>query len=235
MTAPDRMDERLRSLRLTEAQRMAHLVFAVAVEDGLLAPGRTEREVDDRIWGVARDVFGSLPDRPGRMVRSGPHTVLPYEPETPSRAIGVDDMVVVDFGPLLAGHETDFARTVLLGDDAGGRKLVEDLAKVGAAAREVFLAEEGITGRELHGEIRGLAAKAGWALGTWHAGRLCGQASAAVDASGVRTDLLVGPDNDRPLRRTVEGGWKAHWIVEIRLVDECQGFGGSFKQLLDLA
>ncbi|WP_162688542.1 MULTISPECIES: M24 family metallopeptidase [unclassified Streptomyces] len=107
MVAPDRMDMRLRSLRLVEVQRMA-------------------------------------------MVRSGPHTVLSSSQEPPDRVIGEDDIVVVDLGPLLAGHETDFARTVVLGDDPGRHQLVEDLARVGVAAREAFLRDDGITGRQLH-------------------------------------------------------------------------------------
>ncbi|MEV6735295.1 hypothetical protein [Streptomyces sp. NPDC051364] len=118
-------------------------------------------------------------------------------------------------------------------DDAGRLRLVEDLAAVGAAGREVFLREEGITGRELHAEIRALAAKAGWTLGAWHVDRLTGQ-SPAVSSSDMPADLYVGPDNDQPLRRSVDGGWRAHWILEIRLLDEYRGIGGSFKQLLDL-
>ncbi|WP_275431891.1 MULTISPECIES: hypothetical protein [unclassified Streptomyces] len=42
----------------------------------------------------------------------------------------------------------------------------------------------------------------------------------AIGSSGLQSDSFVGPD--------------AHWILEVRLVDEYRGFGGSFKQLLDL-
>ncbi|MFG2617014.1 M24 family metallopeptidase [Streptomyces sp. NPDC048507] len=235
MAAPDRMDERLRALGLVEAQRMARGVFAEVVASGLIVPGRTEREADARIRDVAREFLRAAGDRPGRLVRSGPHTVLPYGQDTPDRVIGVDEIVVVDLGPLLAGYETDFARTLVLGDDPRMHRLVADLAAVGAAGREAFLREEAITGRQLHSEVRALASKAGWSLGTWHAGRLTGPAPAAGPAPArVRGEAFVGPDNDRPLRRTVGGGLRAHWILEVRLVDDHQGFGGSFKQLLDL-
>lgn len=53
MAVPDRMDERLRALRLVEGQRMAQAVLAEVVEGGLIVPGSTECEVDDRIWDVA--------------------------------------------------------------------------------------------------------------------------------------------------------------------------------------
>lgn len=159
--------------------------------------------------------------------------MLPYGTGTPDRVIRVDDIVVIDLGPLFAGHETDFARTVVVGDDPGRRRLVEDLATVGAAAREMFLEQDGLTGRQLHAEMQALTWKAGWSLGTWQVGRLCGQAP-AVGGSAPEPCSFIGPDNDEPLRRTAAGGWRAHWILEMRLVDDYSGFGGSFKQLLDL-
>ncbi|MFB7176102.1 M24 family metallopeptidase [Streptomyces sp. NPDC056257] len=233
MAVPDRMDERLRALRLVEGQRMAQAVLAEVIQGGLIVPGRTECEVDDRIWDVAGEVFGTAVAWPDRLVRSGPNTVLPYGQDPPDRVIRADDIVVIDLGPLFAGHETDFARTVVLGDDPDRNRLVEDLAKVGVAARETYLGQDGITGRELHAEVRALAGKAGWSLGTWQVGRLCGQEPAA-GGFDPEPCSFIGPDNDEPLRRTAAGGWRAHWILEIRLVDDFSGFGGSFKQLLDL-
>ncbi|MEV6839549.1 M24 family metallopeptidase [Streptomyces sp. NPDC051133] len=234
MAAPDRMDERLRSLGLAEAQRTAQALFAEAVAHGLLAPGGTDREAGDRIGDLARRVFAAAPRRPGRIVRSGPHTLLPCGQEPPDRVIGGNDLVVADFGPLLAGYETDFARTLALGDDPDKHRLVADLPKLCAAAREAFHADPGLTGGRLHAETQALAAKAGWTLGGRHVGRLAGAAPAA-DPSGARADSFLCPDNDQPLRRTVRGGWRAHWILEVHLVDEHRGFAGSHKELLNPA
>ncbi|MEU1408886.1 M24 family metallopeptidase [Streptomyces sp. NPDC005728] len=234
MAGPDRMDERLRALGLVEAQRMAQALFADVMARDLIAPGSSEREASNRIGDLARQVFGTAAPRPGPLVRSGPHTALPYEQDPPDRIIGEDDIVVADLGPVLAGYETTFARTVAFGDDPGKYRLVEDLPEVFAAAREVFHANSGITGRQLHTEVQGIVAKAGWTLGGWHVGCLAGAAPTANSDSSPAGSFLC-PDNDQPLRRTVQGGWQAHWILEIHLVDEHQGFGGSHKGLLDLA
>ncbi|MFJ9821898.1 M24 family metallopeptidase [Streptomyces sp. NPDC101151] len=240
MAAPDRMDERLRALGLVEAQRMAQAVFADVMARGLFVPGSSEREAGNRIGDLARQMFGRAARRPGRIVRSGPHTVLPYEQEPPDRVISEDDIVVADLGPVLGGYEADFARTVAFGSDPGKHSLVEDLSKVFAAGREAFHADSGITGGQLHAEARAIAAKAGWTLGGRHIGRLAGTTPTA-NVHGVRADSPVQadsflcPDNDRPLRRTVQDGWQAHWILEIHLVDEHRGFGGSHKGLLDLS
>ncbi|MFD9475265.1 hypothetical protein [Streptomyces nojiriensis] len=77
------------------------------------------------------------------------------------------------------------------------------------------------------------AVKAGRSLGGWHAGHPAGEAPSA-NPMCAQADAYIGPDNDRPLRRTTAGGGKAHWLLEIHLVDEHAGFAGSHKALLDL-
>ncbi|WP_237547010.1 M24 family metallopeptidase [Streptomyces sp. SID161] len=234
MAVPDRMDECLRVLGLVEAQRMARSVFAGATARGLITPGSGEREAGHRIGDLARRMFGTAVSRSAGIVRSGPHTILPRGQEPPDRVIREDDMVVTGLGPLLTGYASDFARTLALGDDPGGHRLVEDLATVFAAVRTAFHADSAITGGQLYAEVQALAGKAGWALGGEHAGRLVGTAPTA-DARHADPASFLCPDNDEPLRRTTEGGWRAHWILEIRLVDEDLGRGGWFVDLLDLA
>ncbi|MFE2166648.1 M24 family metallopeptidase [Streptomyces sp. NPDC059447] len=235
MAAPDRMDERLRALGLVEAQRSAQALFAGITDRGLITPGRSEYEVTDRIAGLHRQASVAVAPWPGRLVRSGRHTLLPCGQEPCSdRFIDANDIVIARFGPLLlGGHGTDFARTLVLGDDPDMLRLHEDLPKVFAAAREVYQADVGISGREMHEVLQALAAKAGWSLGGWQTGHLVGEVPAPYPR-GARTEAYIAPDNGRPLRRTVQGGWQAHWLLEVHLVDERRGFGGSFKQLLTL-
>ncbi|MFF5767236.1 M24 family metallopeptidase [Streptomyces tanashiensis] len=233
MTVPDRMDERLRALRLREAERMAEGVFTRAVKDGVIAPGRYESEVDSDIRDIARRVAGPLLGGEGRLVRSGPHTALPTGQAAPDRLIAENDVAVVDLSPLLAAHETSFAQTVVLGDDPRRHRLVEDLRGLFTDGREAFRSRENITGGQLHAQVLALAAKAGWELTTWHVGRLTG--SAVGDAGDTtREEELIAPHNSTPLRRRDQAGFPAHWVMEIQLVDEHRGFGGTLKQLLDL-
>ncbi|MFJ8159459.1 M24 family metallopeptidase [Streptomyces sp. NPDC096136] len=234
MAIPDRMDERLRALGLVEAQRKAEALFAEVVRRGLIAAGSSEYEATDRIGDLARELLGTRVRWPGRIVRSGPHTLLPCGDEPPAdRVIGAADTVTVHFGPLFAGQGTDFARTVVLGDDPARLKLCEDLPRIFAAGRETFHADRHITGGRLFGELQALAGKAGWTLGGWHAGHVIGETPAA-NPMCAQADAYIGPDNGEPLRRTTPGGWQAHWLLEIHLVDEHTGFGGTHKALLDL-
>ncbi|WP_405982460.1 M24 family metallopeptidase [Streptomyces sp. NBC_00158] len=234
MAIPDRMDERLRALGLVEAQRKAEALFAEVTRRGLIAVGTSEYEATDRIGDLARELLGTRVRWPGRIVRSGPHTVLPYADAPPAdRIVAAGDTATAHLGPLLAGQGTDFARTVVLGDDPARLKLREDLAELFTAGREAFRADPRITGRQLYEDLRALAAKAGWTLGGWHAGHLAGEPPAA-DPMCARADAYVWPDNDLPLRRTTPDGWQAHWLLEVHLVDEHAGFGGTHKALLDL-
>ncbi|MGW8330865.1 M24 family metallopeptidase [Streptomyces sp. NPDC055897] len=232
MATLDRMNVGLRSLRLLEGQRMAQRLFSHVIATQVIRPGRSEEEADNRIALIARELFGARAGRFGRrVVRSGPGTVAGGR--CPERVIGAQDLVVLDFESLLAPYETGFARTVALGDGLARRRLVHDLAVVATGARDAFLADDSITGGELYAKVRGLAAKAGRSLGARHCGRLTGT-TPAPHAEATRPEVLIGPHNDRPLRRTLAGGWRAHWILQIRLVDEHRGYAAVHTELLDL-
>lgn len=231
MTVPDGMDERLRTLGLVEAERMAQALFADAMARDVIMPGRSAHETGTCMGALARQMFGPAARRTERVIRCGPHTMTPYAPQPPDHVVGEDDIVVVDLGPVLGGYETEFARTVAFGDDPHKHSLVEDLPKVFAAGREAYSNDGGITGRRLYAEVQAVAAKSGWTLGGWHVGHLVGADPAAHAHPG---HAYLCADNDQPLRRTVQGGWQARWILEIHLIDEHQGFGGTYKGLLDL-
>ncbi|MER6445390.1 M24 family metallopeptidase [Streptomyces venezuelae] len=232
MATLDRMDIRLRSLHLLEGQRLGQRLFAHVISSRVIMAGRSEGEVNDRISVIAQEVFGAragLVER--RFVRSGPNTAVAGQ--GPDRVIDAQDVVVLDFEPLLAPYETGFARTVAVGDGPARRRLVHDLAVVATAAGEAFRADTAITGRALHAEVQAVAATADRRLGAWHIGRLTGTAP-ATRAEATMHEAFISPENTRPLRRTLEEGWRAHWILEIRLVDECTGHAAVHTELLDL-
>ncbi|MFE1908138.1 M24 family metallopeptidase [Streptomyces gardneri] len=227
------MDERLRTLSLVEAQRRAEALFAQVEARGLVAPGTGEQEVSDRIRDLANEMFGTTRHWHKRILRSGPHTLLPYEESPPDRIIGDDDIAFADFGPVFDAYELDFGRTFFLGDDPAKRRLRDDLAAVFAAGRHAFRADPDITGRQLYAEVERRASDAGWELGGWHAGHLVGVVPRET-SDGAAAESYITPDNDRPLRRVDRAGWRCRWILEIRLTDRKLGFGGLYEQLIDL-
>ncbi|WP_424216186.1 M24 family metallopeptidase (plasmid) [Streptomyces sp. BI20] len=232
MTTLDRMDAGLRALHLLEGRRMAQHLFAHVIGTQVIRPGRSEEEVDNRIALIARDVFGVRAGRVARRFVRSESSAAPSGPWS-ERVIGAQDLVVVDFESLVAPYETGFARTVAVGDGRSRRRLVQDLALVASGARAAFRADGSLTGCELHGRIRDLAAKLGRGLGGRHCGRLTG-AAPEVRTEVTRPEEFIGPDNDRPLRRTLREGRQAHWILRIQLVDERCGHSAVHTELLDL-
>ncbi|MFF4296980.1 M24 family metallopeptidase [Streptomyces vinaceus] len=233
MATPDRMDEHLRALGLVEAQRKAERLFAEVEARGLVVPGAGEREVSDRVRDLANEMFGTTKHWHKRIVRSGPHTMFPYKENPPDRTIGEDDIAFADFGPIFEEYEADFGRTFVFGADPVKHRLRDDLATVFEAGRAAFRADPQITGRQLYAEVERLAGDRGWTLGGWHAGHLVGEfPHETID--GAEAESYVTPDNDTPMRRSDRAGWHTHWILEVHLVDERNGFGGFYEQLLDL-
>ncbi|MFJ2900930.1 M24 family metallopeptidase [Streptomyces sp. NPDC087212] len=226
-------DELTRAARLLDAQAKAERLFAEIETRGLVAPGEGERAVSDRVRDLANELFGTTRHWHRRIVRSGPHTLMPYKENPPDRLIGADDIVFADFGPIFEEYEADFGRTFVLGDDPVKRRLRDDLAVVFAAGKRHFAADPGITGAALHTEVARLAADAGWELGGWHAGHLVGEfPHEKIDGADVES--YITPANDTPMRRTDRAGRVCHWILEVHLIDREHGFGGFHEELLTL-
>lgn len=226
-------DETERAARLLDAQAKAERLFAEIEERGLVAPGKGEREVSDRVRDLANELFGTTRHWHKRIVRSGPNTLKPYRENPPDRVIGADDIVFADFGPIFEEYEADFGRTFVLGDDPAKHRLRDDLPRIFAAGRRFFEADGEITGARLYAEVERLAREAGWELGGWHAGHLVGEfPHEAVD--GAHTESYITPANDTRLRRTDKAGHRCHWILEIHLIDREREFGGFHEELLTL-
>ena len=64
-------------------------------------------------------------------------------------------------------------------------------------------------------------------------GHLVGECPHEV-IDGEKSESYIAPGNDRPMRQTLASGRRAHWILEVHLVDRERGIGGFFEQLLTL-
>ncbi|MEV6524626.1 M24 family metallopeptidase [Longispora sp. NPDC051575] len=226
-------DETRRVARLLDAQVRAAELFDEVGRRGLIAAGRGEREVSDRIRDLAHELFGVDRYWHKRIVRAGPNTLQPYRENPPDRLITADDIVFCDFGPVFQEWEADFARTYVLGDDPVKHRLLGDLPVVFDAGRRYFDAHPDITGAQLFTEILRLTAEAGWEFGGPHAGHLVGEFP-HERINGDEVTYYITPGSDQPMRRRDRSGRPCHWILEIHLVDPVRGFGGFHEELLDL-
>ena len=95
---------------------------------GVIAPGRTELEVQHDVRDLAAELLGVEKHWHKRIVRAGANTLDPYDENPPDRVIADDDIVFLDFGPVFEEWEADFGRTYVLGEDPVKHQLRDDLA-----------------------------------------------------------------------------------------------------------
>ncbi|MFT4125601.1 MAG: M24 family metallopeptidase [Gordonia sp. (in: high G+C Gram-positive bacteria)] len=226
-------DEADRITALIDAEGRAEVLFDEVVARELIAPGRTEREVSDAIRELAAEEFGITRYWHKRIVRAGANTLAPYRENPPNRTIADDDIVFLDFGPILTEWEADFGRTYVVGDDPEKTALRDALAPVWRAGRAAFDADPDITGEQLYEIVGTIADDAGYLFGGEIAGHLVGDFP-HEHIPGDTIASYIAPGSTTRLHDHRVGGHPSHWILEIHLVEPNRRFGGFFEQLLDI-
>jgi Xaa-Pro aminopeptidase len=225
----DQLD--LVSQELLAAQNKAAALFEEVVDNGLISAGKLESELTAEIHALAQSRFGLRRHWHKRIVRSGPHTLLTYNDEDSDRAIGADDIVYLDFGPVFEEWEADFGRTYVVGEDPAKHRLVADLADAFNRGTQFYRDSPNLTAGQLYDYTAGLAAGYGWEFGARSAGHLVGMFP-HEHRPGIPKYFSIRHGNEVSLRECDARGAPRHWILEIHFVDRARMIGGFFEQLL---
>src|SRR6185312_5078195 len=140
--------ERRAALEAAEARALA--LFAAIERDGLIAPGRSETDVEADIRQLAAREFGVEKHWHRRIVRSGPNSITTAGDHPAARVIEADDIVYLDLGPVFAGWEADIGKSYALGDDPRKKALVADLPRQFEKLQAHFRRHPDITGAALY-------------------------------------------------------------------------------------
>jgi Xaa-Pro dipeptidase len=221
---------RLRELEIAES--LALELLELSVEHGLLSPGQTELTASDGIRNLAEQQFGITHFWHKRIVRSGENTLHPYQVNPPVRTFDTDDILFIDFGPVLKKWEADVGRTYVIGDNPLKCLLRDDTEKIWTLGRDFALTNSNISGAELYSFMKEQAELHGYFLGDQrHVGHLIGE----FPHERIENDAAISyltPSNTQPLNRRDLNGNQWHWILECHLVSPTLGVGGFFEQLL---
>ena len=221
---------RLRELEIAES--LALELLELSVEHGLLSPGQTELTASDGIRNLAEQQFGITHFWHKRIVRSGENTLHPYQVNPPVRTFDTDDILFIDFGPVLKKWEADVGRTYVIGDNPLKCLLRDDTEKIWTLGRDFALTNSNISGGELYSFMKEQAELHGYFLGDQrHVGHLIGE----FPHERIENDAAISyltPSNTQPLNRRDLNGNQWHWILECHLVSPTLGVGGFFEQLL---
>lgn len=215
---------------LRKAQAMAIDLFE-EIGQTLIRPGISEKALSNEIHELGAKRFNVRTHWHKRVVRSGPHTLMPYAENPEDRIIEPDDILFVDLGPVFERWEADFGRTFVLGDDPIKLKLRDALEPVWKTVKSRYHEHPDMTGGELYDIARQVAREEGWEFGGPIAGHLVGSFP-HERIPNDKISLYITRGNDQGMSQLDANGQKRHWILEIHLVDYARQIGGFYEQLL---
>jgi Xaa-Pro aminopeptidase len=230
MTEAD-ASETARRMALVAAEKKALTLFDAIEAAGLVAAGRTEREVEEDIFALALERFGVERHWHRRIVRAGINTLTIANDYPEIRTIEAEDTVYLDLGPVFEAWEADIGRTYALGANEDKKRLVVDLSRVFERVQRHYYASPEITGAQLYAFAQTAANDAGWSFGGVIAGHVVGEFSHST-WPGEKDLKRIGPHNPLPMGGVDHLGRALHWILEIHLVDNARTFGGFYERLL---
>jgi Xaa-Pro dipeptidase len=215
---------------LLAAERKADALLDAIEVRRLVRPGRSETEVDQDIYALAETEFGVKQHWHKRIVRAGPNTVRIFAENPPVRAIGEDDTVFLDLGPVFGEWEADVGRTYVMGSDPEKRRLCRDLPRIFDFLKQYFDEHPDVTGVELYAYAQRCSEESGWLFGGAIAGHIVG-AFPHTRIPGDKDLYRISPANPGRMRDPDATGNTRHWIIEVHLVDRSRTFGGFYERL----
>jgi Xaa-Pro dipeptidase len=217
---------------LIEAEKKAQILFEEIEKRQLAVEGKTELELNNKVYELAFELFDIRKFWHKRIVRSGKNTLLPYKENPPVLTLQKDDILFFDFGPVFDDWEADVGKTYVLGDNAKKLKMKEDVEFAWHEGKAYFDAHKNeLTGANFYEYSKDLAKKYGWEYGNHHCGHLIGNFP-HEKILGDEENNYIHPNNTIRMADLDVLGNPRHWIYEIHFIDRELEIGGFFEQLL---
>ncbi|HQQ96458.1 MAG TPA: M24 family metallopeptidase [Cyclobacteriaceae bacterium] len=214
------------------AQDITQQLFDAVEKNNLIVAGKSEEQLSREIEKLALEQFKVDQHWHKKIVRTGLNTLATYTDNPANRFIQDGDILFIDFGLIVNGYESDFARTYVLGKDPRKLKLKQDVEKAWYETREWILQQKKLTGAELFSYTRKKAQEYGWTSAGEIAGHIVGKYPHEQPVNPKSMELDVHPDNPYDIFLRDASGNKRHWILEMHFVDQESGIGAYFEQLI---
>jgi len=219
--------------KLSYAQDVAIQLFDQVVHQGLIVSGKSEKQLNQEIYELAKRQFGIEKHWHKRLVRAGANTLFPYNENPPDLVIQPNDILFIDLGPIVEQWEADLGRTYVLGEDPLMHKLKNDLEKAWFETKRWFETHQSLAANQLFYFAVEKSKQYGWEFGGTIAGHLVGEFPHQQLPKG-QIGLYIHPENSLDLLLPDAHGNQRHWILELHFVDKKRQIGGFFEQLLTL-
>lgn len=217
--------------QLLKAQDIAIQLFNTIVSNGLIRPGVTEKQLNTAIFELAAQQHGIEKYWHKRIIRAGANTLHPYDENPADLILQEDDILFLDFGPILDHWEADLGRTYVIGNNPAKLKMASDVAHAWQVCKAYYDAQPDITGAQYFDYVTSMAQVYGWEFGGPIAGHLVGHfPHEHLDGEDKRN--YIHPDNHVSLRSPDMNGNPREWILEIHFIDRNLEIGGFYEELL---
>src|ERR1700761_7095402 len=131
---------------LVAAELITKDLFKTVEELGLIVPGKTEKQLNDEVVKVAFEIYDIKDFWHKKIVRANINTLQPYGGNPPDVMIRPNDLVILDFGPVVNGYEADLARSYVIGNDPIKLKVKADVEEAWKRANAWYAGQTSLTG-----------------------------------------------------------------------------------------
>ncbi len=105
-------------LESQKAEQKTAILFQEIEARQLVKAGKTEKQINTAIFLLADELLQIKKYWHKRIVRAGENTLHPYNENPPDLVVKEDDILFIDFGPILEEWEADYGRTYVIGNDS---------------------------------------------------------------------------------------------------------------------
>jgi len=217
---------------LVLAEQKAKVLFHTVEANGLIVPGKTEKQLCDEVLQIAKNEFGTETHWGKKIVRTGINTLQPYSADPANIIIQDGDILFFDFHPVFEGWEADLGRTYVLGNDPLKLKIKKDIEAAWKEANDWYFQQTSLTGAGYFNYITDLTKRYGYEFGNAIAGHIVGFYPHEQPDDPNDPCLDVHPDNHTDIFQLDRNGNKRHWMLELHFVDRKNNIGAFFEQLL---
>ena len=115
--------------KLLKAEKISIQLFDAVEKNNLIIAGKSEAQLSLEVCNIASEKFGIENHWHKKIIRTGKNTLCIYPDNPPDEIIQEDDIVILDFGPIVDGYEADLGRTYVIGNNESKLKIKNDVEK----------------------------------------------------------------------------------------------------------
>ena len=211
---------------LIQAEQVAIELFREIELRNLIISGKDEAILNEEIYQLAKLNFGIEKHWHKRIVRCGQNTLVPYKENPPNLKIQDNDIIFLDFGPIIDNWEADLGRTFVVGNNPKHLKIKNEIEQAWLETKDWVLQQKELKASKLYVFVQEKAKEFGWEFGGSIAGHIIGMfPHEKLDPENFK--FYIHPENHLDIFQL-----NKHWILEMHFIDKEQQFGAFYEQLM---